>query len=350
MGFQMININGCNIGPDYPPYLIAEISANHGGDINVAKQSIRSAQKAGASAVKIQTYTPDTMTINSDLPDFKISEGLWKGYTLYELYKVAHTPFEWHQELFDEARSCGITLLSTPFDETAVDLLEGLQCPAYKVASFEITDIPLIKYIANTGKPIILSTGMASLQEIDHAVDVIQSTGQNDLIILHCISSYPALTEDSNLRNITKLKEKYARCVGLSDHTTNSVAAICSIALGANVIEKHFISDKSIGGPDSTFSLEPNEFRSLVEKTRQAWCALSNEKFKRSENEEKNKIFRRSIYFIKNLKKGQTITKNDIKRIRPGFGLAPTEFSKVIGKTVKKDVKFGQPVSLDDLN
>lgn len=350
MRLLMIKIANHEIGPQNPPFIIAELSANHNGDIDLAKKSIRAAKKAGASAVKIQTYTPETMTINCSKTDFRIETGLWKGYTLYDLYKIAHTPYEWHEELFKEARECNLTILSTPFDNTAVELLENLGCPAYKIASFEITDIPLLKCAAKTGKPIILSTGMATLGEIKEAIKAIQSENNNQIILLHCISSYPALTTDSKLGNINFLKEEFDYVLGLSDHTTNSVAAICSIAQGASLIEKHFTIDRNIGGPDSSFSLQPEEFKSMVKDVNSAWSAISNLEFERSVQEVSNRQFRRSLYFVENLEPGDKITENNIKSIRPGFGLAPRYFDSILGKKIKKRVERGDPVTKENID
>lgn len=350
MRLLMIKISGQEIGPQNPPFIIAELSANHNGDIDLAKKSIRAAKKAGASAVKIQTYTPETMTINCDKTDFRIETGLWKGYTLFDLYKIAHTPYEWHEELFEEAQKCDLTILSTPFDNTAVELLENLECPAYKIASFEITDIPLLKCVAKTGKPIIVSTGMASLDEIREAVNTIKSENNDQIILLHCISSYPALTSDSKLGNINFLKHEFDYVIGLSDHTTDSIAAICSVAQGASLIEKHFTIDKNIGGPDSSFSLQPAEFKSMVKDVNCAWSAINNLEFERSVYEISNKQFRRSLYFVENLKPGDLITEKNIRSIRPGFGLAPRYFDLIIGKKIKAHVERGEPVTKEKID
>lgn len=327
------------------PYIIAEVSANHNGSINRAKETIKAAHDSGASAVKIQTYTPDTMTINCSKEDFLIKDGLWEGQTLYELYQKAFTPFEWHGELFKFASDLGITLFSSPFDESAVDLLESLNTPAYKIASFEMCDLQLIKYIAKTKKPILMSTGMATEIEIEEAVKTARDNGCDDLLLFHCISSYPAELEEYNLNNVKFLKNRFGVNVGLSDHTIGNTAAIASIPLGACAIEKHFTLSRTEKSPDSEFSIEPSELISLVEETQGVWKALGSDVFKRSKSEEGNKIFRRSLYFVNNLKKGEIITSNDIRRIRPGFGLPPKFINKIVGKQVKFDVEFGDPVT-----
>ena len=340
----MLTIKNRTISPDLPPYIIAELSANHNGCLSKAKECIKVAKEAGADAVKIQTYTASTMTIDCDKDDFIVKGGLWDGYKLYDLYDEAHTPFEWHHELFLYAKEIGITIFSSPFDESAVDLLEELGAPAYKIASFELCDIPLIKYIANKGKPILMSTGMASVKEIDEAVSTARNNGCNNILLFHCISSYPARIEDSNLKSITSLYNRYGVEVGLSDHTKGNAAAIASVALGASAIEKHFTLSRNDKGPDSSFSIEPHELRELVKSTHAVWNSLGSGNFIRAESEIKNKAFRRSIYFIKNLRKGVKVTAEDIKRIRPGFGLKPKYFNKIIGKVLKIDVERGDPV------
>lgn len=343
-------VNGTNIGSSCKPYIIAELSANHGGSLDRAKESIRKAHSAGVSAIKIQSYTPETMTLNSHKSDFCIKDGLWKGKTLYDLYSEAYTPFEWHEDLFEFARTLGITIFSTPFDETAVDLLESINTPAYKIASFEIIDIPLIEYIAKKNKPIFLSTGMASENEVQDAVNTIRKYSDSNLLLFHCISSYPTPTEESNLNNISYLKNKYKIEVGLSDHTKNNIAAITSIGLGAVAIEKHFKLDDEECGPDSDFSLNIKELSKLVIECNQAWLAKGKgNTFARSEKEKDNLIFRRSLYFVRNLSKGHKITLDDIRRIRPGFGIEPKYLHEIIGKKIKKNIEIGDPVKWDDL-
>ena len=345
-----MKVNQRVINKDIKPYIIAELSANHGGDIKRAKDSITMAAKTGVSAIKIQTYTPDTMTINSNLADFVVTEGLWSGRTLYELYSEAHTPFEWHEELFQHANNCGVTLFSTPFDESAVDLLESLDTPAYKIASFEIVDLPLIKYIAKKNKPIFMSTGMASKNEIEDAVRTVRENSDSDLLLFHCISSYPAITEDSNLNNLNWLREKFGVEVGLSDHTTDNIAAVTAIGMGAVAIEKHFKLDNEECGPDSSFSLSIDELSKLTNDCNDAWTAKGTVSFNRARSEAQNMVFRRSLYFVKSLKKGQKISKQDIRRIRPGFGLPPKYFDSLIGREVAADVNPGDSVTFDVLS
>ena len=344
-----MRVDQTSINKKTKPFVIAELSANHGGDIKRAKDSITMAKRAGVSAIKIQTYTPDTMTINSNLPDFVVKEGLWSGRTLYDLYSEAYTPFEWHEELFEHAKDCGITLFSTPFDETAVDLLESLGTPAYKIASFEIIDLPLIKYVARRNKPIFMSTGMASKNEIEDAVKVVRENSDADLLLFHCISSYPAITVESNLNNLTWLAETFGVEVGLSDHTTNNIAAVTAIGMGAVAIEKHFKLDNKECGPDSSFSLSIDELSRLVNDCNDAWTAKGSISFNRSRSETQNIVFRRSIYLINSLKKGQKISEQDIRRIRPGLGLPPKYFESLIGRELAVDVNPGDAVTLDAL-
>lgn len=341
-----LKIDNRPIGQNHLPYIIAEISANHNGDINKALRLIEIAKESGADAVKIQTYTADTMTIDCDRDEFKIEGGLWDGYTLYDLYKEAHTPWEWHGALFEKAKEVGITIFSTPFDESAVDFLMELDVPAFKIASFEATDIPLIEYIAKQKKPIILSTGMANLPEIEEAVAAIKKY-HDDVIVLHCISSYPAPPEQSNLRTIPDLAERFGVLSGLSDHTLGTATSVASVALGACVIEKHFIERRADGGPDSAFSLEPDELAKLVEETKIAHESLGAAGYERKEAEKQNLVFRRSIYFVQRLNAGDIISEASIKRIRPGFGLAPRYYNSLIGKKVIKDVEYGTPASFD---
>ena len=342
-----MNINGIKIGQDERPYIVAELSANHGGSIDVAKDSIRLAKESGASAVKIQSYTPDTMTIDSKKSDFLITDGLWKGYTLFDLYKEAYTPFEWHDELFHYAKEIGITLFSSPFDETAIDLLQSLNAPAYKIVSFELVDIPLIKRAAQCGKPLLMSTGMASISEVREAIDTALSYGSGEVLLFHCISSYPAPLIDSNLRNIEFLRNEFGVEIGLSDHTLTNLASTLSIGLGASMIEKHFKPTETSVGPDSSFSLTPNQFSLLVEDCNDSWNALGKKGFNRSVAEEGSRKYRRSLYFMKDLKKGVIIQPSDIRAIRPGNGISPKFADKIIGKTLDIDVERGDPVTLD---
>lgn len=342
-----IKIDQRTIGPGHPPFIIAELSANHNGSLERALETIDTAHRSGADAIKLQTYTPDTMTIDCDLPDFIIRGGLWDGYKLYDLYKEAHTPYEWHAPLFARARKLGMTVFSTPFDETAVDLLESLDAPVYKIASFEVTDLPLIRYVANTGKPIIMSTGMASEEEIAEAVDTARSAGCRDLVLLHCISSYPAPMEQANLRQIPILSDRFGTAVGLSDHTMGTTAAVAAVALGAVIIEKHFTLSRANKGPDSEFSLEPEELQRLCVDTRDAWSALGQGGFTRQEAEVQNLQFRRSIYFVEDLPAGTVIEARHVRRIRPGHGLSPKCIDQLLGSRLLVDVSFGMPVSTE---
>lgn len=336
-----IEIAGRKIGLDYPPYIIAEMSANHNGEIERAFETIAMAKAMGADAIKMQSYTADTITIDCDNKDFQIEGGLWDGYNLYKLYNWAQTPFEWHKPIFEFARKTDITIFSTPFDETAVDLLEDLNAPAYKIASFEAIDLPLIKYVAQTKKPMIISTGMANLEEITEAVETARESGCEQLVLLHCISSYPAPIEQSNLKTITDLSERFSVVSGLSDHTLGTTASVVSIALGACVIEKHVTLSRDDKGPDSEFSLEPQELRHLCVEAKDAWSALGVSGYERKAAEEENIKFRRSIYVVKDMKKGEIFTTDNIRRIRPGFGLAPKYFESLIGKNASQDIKRG---------
>lgn len=345
----MFEINGRKIGVYEKPFIIAELSANHGGSIESAKLAIKTAKDSGASAVKIQTYTPDTMTIESKKPDFQIRHGLWKGYTLYDLYKEAYTPFEWHKELFDYADEQGITLFSTPFDETAVDLLQELNAPAYKIASFELIDLPLIKRAAKCGKPLLMSTGMASANEVAEALDVALKYGCGDVLLFHCISSYPSVIKDSNLKNIEYLRKNFRVEVGLSDHTISNLASTLAIGLGATAIEKHFKPTDGIHGPDTSFSITPSQLSALVNDCNDAWNALGVSGFHRSTAEEVSRKYRRSLYFMKDLRKGDVIKSADIRAIRPGFGLSPKHFDSIIGKIVSCNIERGDPVTLEVL-
>lgn len=334
----VIEIAGRMIGVNYPPYVIAELSANHNGRFDTALRIIEEAKKAGADAIKLQTYKPDTITLNYDSDDFKIKGGLWDGRTLYDLYQEAHMPWDWHKPLFEFARKLGITIFSSPFDNTAVDLLEDLNAPAYKIASFEAVDLPLIKYVASTGKPMIISTGMADAEEIKEAIDAAREGGCKQLAILHCVSGYPAPAADYNLRTIPDMINRYGLVTGLSDHTLDNTTAIASVALGASIIEKHFTLDRSGGGPDDSFSLEPSELAALCQGAKTAWQALGQVDYGRKSSEQGNVKFRRSLYFIKDMKKGEIITKDSIKIVRPGFGLKPKFFDLLIGKRLTRDV------------
>lgn len=345
-----IKIGNHIIGLNHPPFIIAELSANHNGSLERALKTMDEAKRCGAHAIKLQTYTAETMTINCDLPDFLIKGGLWDGYKLYDLYKWAETPYEWHKIMFEYGKKIGITVFSTPFDETAVDLLENLDTPAYKIASFEILDLPLIKYVCKTKKPIIMSTGMASEKEIEEAVFTAKDNGCNQIILLHCISSYPAPIEQANLKQIINLAKRFNVITGLSDHTLGTTVSIAAVAQGANLIEKHFTLNREDKGPDSEFSIVPSELKTLCSETRNAWLALGQAGYKRQKSEENNKIFRRSIYFVKDLPKGHVIKEDDIRRIRPGNGISPKNFEKILGRKILKKVFRGQPVSFEDFD
>lgn len=341
-------IAGRRIGRDYEPYIIAEMSANHNGDINTAFRIIDEAKKAGADAVKIQTYTADTITLNSNLPDFKIQGGLWGGKTLYELYEWAHTPWAWHKALFEYAKNIGITIFSSPFDFTAVDLLEDLGAPAYKIASFEAIDLPLIRYVASTGKPMIISTGMANAEEIQEAIDTAIGGGCKELAVLHCVSGYPAPAEDYNLRTIPNMVERFGLVTGLSDHTLDNTTAITSVALGASIIEKHFTLNRAGGGPDDSFSLEPKDLTALCRDSKTAWKALGRVDYGRKSSEVGNVQFRRSLYFTRSVKAGEVLSEGDVRSVRPGYGIAPKHLDQVIGSKLLRSVSFGEPVRFED--
>lgn len=342
-----ITIDGRKIGPSYSPYVIAEMSANHNGNIETALRIIEEAKKAGADAVKMQTYTADTLTLNCNLPDFQINEGLWAGRTLYDLYEWAHTPWDWHKPLFNRARNLGITIFSSPFDTTAVDLLEDLNAPAYKIASFEAVDLPLIRYAASTRKPIIISTGMADAEEIAEAVEAARENGCKDLAVLHCVSGYPAPAQDYNLRTIPDMINRFGLVTGLSDHTLDNTTAIASVALGASIIEKHFTLNRKGGGPDDSFSLEPDDLIALCTGAKTAWSAIGQIDYSRKSSEQGNLKFRRSLYFIETLKKGDVITKESVRSIRPGYGLPPKELDNILGKKVNRNIEKNCAVRIE---
>ena len=340
-----MNIDNRIISNNTPPYIIAELSANHNGSIERAFKSIKAAKDAGADAVKIQTYTADTMTIKSNNNEFQIKGGLWDGFDLYSLYKAAETPFNWHKPLFDFAKEIGITIFSSPFDETAVDLLENLNTPAYKLASFEITDLPLVKYIAQTKKPMIISTGLANLDEITAAVDVAKDNGCQDIVLMHCISSYPAPPEQSNLRTIPDLIERFKVLSGLSDHTIGITTALSSIALGASVIEKHFTINRAEKSPDSEFSIEPDELKKLCEESKIAYQSLGVAGYDLKDSERTGINFRRSLYAVKKIHKGELFTKDNVRSIRPSLGLPPKYYEKVLGCVASQDIEYGTPLT-----
>jgi pseudaminic acid synthase len=325
-------------------YIIAELSANHNQSIKTAKATISAAKEVGADAIKLQTYTADTLTINSDQEYFKIKGGLWDGRSLYELYEDAHTPWEWHSELFEHAQSLGLDIFSSPFDRTSVDFLENLKVPIYKIASFEIQDIPLIEYVASKGKPVVMSTGIATLEDIELALSTCRSIGNDQITLLKCTSAYPAPLEEVNLLTIPEMRERFGVEVGLSDHTMGASSAIAAVALGAKMIEKHFIIDRKQGGPDSSFSIEPTEFKQMVQSIREVEKALGTVTYKLSEKVKQNKIFARSLFVVKNVKAGDIISEENIRSIRPGYGLHPKHYTEIMGKQFTKDLEMGTPL------
>lgn len=342
-----MKIGSKEVGTGNPAYLIAEMSANHAGSLERAKEIIHAAKEAGADCIKIQTYTPDTITIDCDNQYFHISDGTWNGENLYQLYQKAYTPWEWQADLKAEADKVGIDFFSTPFDNTAVDFLENIGVEFYKIASFELVDIPLIEYVASKGKPVIMSTGMATLSEIDEAVDAVRKQGNDKIALLRCASAYPAITDEMNLRTMQNMKETFGVPVGLSDHSMGSVGAVTAVALGANIIEKHFCLDRSIENPDSSFSMNPNEYKQMVEDIRQAEKAMGCVQYGPSEQEQSSLIFRRSIFCVQDIKKGEQFTENNIRIIRPGNGLNPKFYPFIIGKTALCNIKRGEPLNFD---
>lgn len=344
---KCINIDGRDIGSHTSPFVVAEMSANHNGDLNTALRIINEAKSAGADAVKIQTYRPDTITLDSQLSDFKITDGLWAGRTLYELYEWAQTPWEWHKPIFEHAKKIGITVFSTPFDRSSVDFLEALDVPAYKIASFEVIDLQLIEYVASMRKPMIISTGMADSSEIQWAIDAARHGGCKDLALLHCVSGYPAPEEDYNLLTIPDMINRFGLVTGLSDHTLDNTTAIASVPLGAAIIEKHFTLDRKGGGADDSFSLEPREMLSLCRSVKAAWRALGKIDYGLKASEKSNMKFRRSLYFVKDKEAGDIVSEECIRSIRPGFGLPPRYYRELIGKRLKVAIKRGTPTSFE---
>ena len=345
---SFIQVRKKKIGNSYPVYIIAELSANHNQDFNVAVNLIRAAKDSGADAIKLQTYTPDTLTINCNNNYFKIGKGTqWEGKNLYSLYKEAYTPWEWQPDLKNIAYDLGMDFFSTPFDHSSVDFLESLDVPAYKVASFEIVDIPLIEKIAQTGKPVILSTGMASLAEIEEAVNVIRNKGNDQIALLKCTSAYPALPEDMNLKTIPDMVKKFNIPVGISDHTLGTTIPITAVALGACIVEKHLTLSRNNPGPDSSFSLEPHEFRSMVEAIRETEKALGTVNYSVTEHEKASIVFRRSLFAVEDIAEGEMLSENNIRSIRPGYGLHPKYFHAIIGKRAKEKICRGTPLHWD---
>jgi pseudaminic acid synthase len=345
-----IIINEREIGECHPPYIIAELSGNHNGSIKNAIKLIEIAKDCGVDAIKLQTYTPDTMTIDCDKEEFRIEDGLWAGYTLYELYEKAHTPWDWHKELFDKAKELNLTIFSTPFDSSSVDFLEELNTPAYKIASFEINDFNLLKRVAETKKPIILSTGMANLIEISEALTVLREGGATDICMLHCVSGYPTKYDELNLKTITDIRERFGLVVGLSDHTLEQIAPISAVAIGASVIEKHFTLSRDNNGPDDAFSIEPSELKDLVNNVNKTWKSLGKVNYKLKDSEKENIKFRRSLYVVKDISKGEVFTDKNIRAIRPGMGASPKYYSDLIGKKSNRDMPRGTPIKLEDID
>lgn len=329
-------------------FIVAELSANHGHKLEVALESIRAAKEAGADAIKIQTYTADTLTINCDKPDFRLGQGLWEGEIYYTLYQKAYTPWEWHQAIYDEAKKQGIVCFSTPFDKTAVDFLEELGNPITKIASFEITDVGLLEYAAKKGKPMVISTGIATPEDIELAVKTCKEAGNNDITLLKCTSSYPAPIEDANLMTMVDMKQRYGVKVGLSDHTMGHDVAVAAVALGASMVEKHFIMDRSIGGPDAAFSMEKDEFAAMVKSIRNVEKALGDVEYPTDPTKIKGREFSRSLYVIKDVKAGDIISEENVRSIRPGYGLHPKYLKDVIGKKFVRDVEKGERFSLNE--
>lgn len=334
------------IGKGQPAYIIAEMSANHAGSIENAKRIIRAAKESGADCVKIQTYTPDTITIDCDNEYFQINKGTWKGENLYQLYGKAYTPWEWQKELLEEAKKVGIDFFSTPFDFSSVDFLEEIGVEFYKIASFELVDLPLIRYVASKKKPMIMSTGMSSLGEIEAAVKTAREAGNDQIALLRCASAYPAITDQMNLKTMVNMAEVFNVPVGLSDHSMGSVGAVTAVALGASIIEKHFCLDRAMENPDSVFSMNPEEFSSMVRDIRQAQKAIGTVSYGPTEQEKDSKIFRKSIFCIKDIKKGEIITPNNIKVIRPGYGLSPSYYEEILGQVALRDIRRGEPMAL----
>ena len=341
-----MKIGDFNINDNSGVFVIAELSANHNGNIKTAKETIKAAKRAGANCIKLQTYRADTMTIDSDKDDFLIKETIWNGKNLYKLYQEANTPWEWHEELFQVAKDEGLVCFSSPFDKTAVDFLETLNVPAYKIASFEITDIPLIEYVASKGKPIIISTGIANIEDIELAIDACKRNGNSNIALLKCTSSYPAPIKEANLSMIKDLAERFNVISGLSDHTMGSTVPIVATALGAKIIEKHFIIDRSIGGPDASFSINEQEFTEMVKAIREAENAIGKVDYKLTEKQKKGRNFSRSLYVVEDIKKGEIITEKNVRSIRPGFGLHPKFLPELLGKKATKNWSKGDRLDL----
>ena len=344
-----MQIGKFNIGENNKVFIIAELSANHNGSLDTAIETIRAAKRAGADCIKLQTYTSDTITIDSDREDFIIKDTIWGGRKLYDLYNEAYTPWEWHEILFKVAEEEGLVCFSSPFDKTAVDFLENLNVPAYKIASFEITDIPLIEYVASKGKPVIISTGIAELADIELAIEACKRQGNNNIALLKCTSSYPAPIEEANMSMVKDLADRFGVVSGLSDHTMGSIVPIVATALGAKIIEKHFILDRSICGPDASFSMNEQEFKEMVQAVRDAESAVGKVDYTLTEKQAKGKDFSRSLYVVEDIKVGDFITDKNIRSIRPGFGLHPKYYFQLLGKKVKSNLLKGDRLNLNDI-
>lgn len=344
-----MQIGNYTITSTSPVFIIAELSANHNGSLETAIETIRAAKRAGANAIKFQTYTADTITIDSKKEDFLIKGTIWEGRNLHDLYSEAFTPWEWHEQLFAVAKEEGLECFSSPFDPTAVELMESLNVPAYKIASFEITDIPLIELVASKGKPIIISTGIAELEDIELAIDACERMGNEDIALLKCTSSYPAPIDEANMIMVKDFAERFNMIVGLSDHTIGSTAPVVATCFGAKIIEKHFILDRSIGGPDASFSMNESEFTEMVKAVREAEKAIGKVDYSLTDKQKKGKDFSRSLYIVENIAEGEVLTEKNIRSIRPGFGLHPKFFKEVLGKKVKRNIEKGERLSLEDL-
>lgn len=342
-----MTIGDFKISPSSSVFIIAELSANHNGSLEVAIETIKAAKRTGADAIKLQTYTADTITIPSKMPDFVLKGTIWDGRNLHELYQEAYTPWEWHEALFKAAKEEGLICFSSPFDPTAVDFLETLDVPAYKIASFEITDIPLIEYVAAKGKPVIISTGIATTEDIELALDTCYRMGNNDVALLKCTSSYPAPIEEANMIMVKDMAERFGVITGLSDHTMGSTVPIVATCFGAKIIEKHFILDRSIGGPDASFSMDEKEFTEMVKAVREAEKAIGKVDYSLTEKQKKGKDFSRSLYIVEDVKQGELLSEKNVRSIRPGFGMHPKHFNEVIGKVFKTDVSKGTRLSWD---
>ena len=342
---KSVTINDCQIGPEHPPYIVAELSANHNGSLERAKQIITEAANAGADAIKLQTYRPDTITLDCDRPEFQITDGLWAGRRLYELYEVAHTPWEWHAPLFEHAHKVGLTVFSSPFDSSAVDLLEDLGTPAYKIASLELGDLSLLRCVAGTGKPMILSTGTANVEEIQEAVEVVKSAGCQDLVLLHCVSAYPAAIQDYHLKTIPDMMSRFDVPIGLSDHTLNNMTALVAISLGACMVEKHFTLCRDDQGLDDSFSMEPDELYQLCQNAQLAWLSLGKINYELKPGEEYIVKLRRSLYVVKDIAKGEVFTNDNLRSLRPDLGLAPKYLDQVIGAVATNHIAKDTPLA-----